>query len=121
MHMKRGIPLLIALATLLLATALHAQTFGAVLTASQETPPTSSAGFGEFTVSFDSSNNLIFEVDESGITGTPTAAHIHKGAAGVAASPLIAFTSSTNTFQNGHLRGVVTGIDAATAADIQAN
>jgi hypothetical protein len=93
---------------------------GAELRGANETPPNSSTAFGMATFQFDASNNLIFEIDESGISGNPTGAHIHKGAPGVAGSIVIAF-EPPNTFQNGHLRGVISGIDPALAADIQAN
>ena len=94
---------------------------GGELRGSNETPPNNSTAFGVASFQFDTSNNLIYEIDESGISGTPSGAHIHKAAPGVAGNIVIAFTSSTNTFQNGHLRGVVTGVDPALAADIQAN
>ena len=92
---------------------------GGALLGSNETPPTGSTAFGAFSLSFDASNNLIFEIDESGIAGAPSAAHIHKAPAGVAGDVVIAFPAAN--FQNGHLRGVVTGIGASLAADIQAN
>jgi CHRD domain-containing protein len=70
-----------ATALLLIAGAASAQTYSAILTGTQETPPNASpaAGTGSFTL--DGAKMLSFNISYSGLTGTETAAHIHCCAA----------------------------------------
>src|SRR5437899_4678985 len=94
--------LLVALSILSLTTAAaFGQTLGAVLTGAGEVPPTTSPGFGNATVTFDSTRQKIIVTITVANLGSPiTAAHIHPGAAGQSGDPIIAFTT-TASFVNG--------------------
>jgi len=71
-----------ATALLLIAGAASAQTYSAILTGTQETPPNASpaTGTGSFTLNT-VTHMLSFNISYSGLTGTETAAHIHCCAA----------------------------------------
>jgi len=94
-------------------------TFFADLRGASEVPPNASAAFGSALVTIHPNNILNFEVNSTGLV-SPNAAHIHPGVAGVAMNPIINFTSSTNTFAGGRVRGTVE-ITAQQAADIKSN
>lgn len=116
---KRSL-VLVSLLFILTAATVHAQTFGAVLTPSQETPPTVSNGFGNATFTLDPAHTSItVNVTVSGLTTPITLAHIHKAAFGVAGSPVLDFAATTN-FANGKLSKTYT-IDKALGDDIAAN
>ena len=116
---KRSL-VLVSLLFILTAATVHAQTFGAVLTPSQETPPTTSNGFGNATFTLDPTHTSItVNVTVSGLTTPITLAHIHKAAFGVAGSPLLDLAATTN-FANGKLSKTFT-IDKALGDDIAAN
>src|SRR5581483_8066183 len=90
---------------LLLTSSLFAQTLGAVLTGSQEVPATTTPGFGNATVTFDSTRqNITVTITVANLGSPITAAHIHSGAAGVAGNVVIAFTP-TASFSNNKLTG----------------
>jgi hypothetical protein len=99
--MKR---LSLALAFLILLSipiAAHAQTFGAVLTPSQENPPTTSSGSGNATVTLDSGHTQIaVAMTITGLTGPVTLSHIHKAARGVNGPVVIDFNPSVNLVGN---------------------
>ncbi|HEY8847682.1 MAG TPA: CHRD domain-containing protein [Thermoanaerobaculia bacterium] len=113
--------LIVALSIFTLTTAsAFGQTLGAVLTAAGEVPPTTSPGFGNATVTFDSMRqNITVTVTVANLGSPITAAHIHPGAAGQANSPIIAFTP-TASFVNGKLTGTFP-VDAATATAMLQN
>ncbi len=98
-------------------------TFNAVLTASQETPPTNSSGHGTMTATLDASHtslavNLVF----SGLTGPATAAHIHGEAPpGVATGVVISFNVPTNLSPSGNAVNTTFTIDKATGDKLVAN
>src|SRR5450432_3295301 len=116
---KRSL-VLVSLLFILTAATAHAQTFGAVLTPSQETPPTTSNGFGNATVTLDPTHTSItVNVTVSGLTTPITLAHIHKGAFGVAGGVVIDFSAPTN-FANGKLSKTF-AIDSVLGNDIAAN
>jgi hypothetical protein len=97
-------------------------TLNAVLTAGQEVGPGTSmgvgTGFGTATITIDATRTTL-TVDEtvSGV-GTPTLAHIHKGAAGVQGGVVVPFDATL--FVNGHLTQTVTA-DPTLLSDIVAN
>jgi hypothetical protein len=71
-------------------------TFKATLTGAAEVPANASAGTGTSTLVFNN-NTKIFTVTTtySGLSGTATASHIHKGAVGVAGPVIFPFTNVT--------------------------
>lgn len=90
-------------------------TYAADLRGSNETPPNSSTATGSAIVTIDTINNtLTFDVATKGIA-SPSFAHIHPGAAGVAGNPLITFAGSSSAFTNGRTSGTVSiaSLDAA--------
>src|SRR6266516_8154761 len=98
---------LIALALVLLipASAALGQTLGAVLTAAQEVPPTTSPGFGNFTGTFDSTrSNLTVTLTVANLGAPITGAHIHEKDVGSQTGAVkLNFVSSS--FVNGKLTG----------------
>ena len=102
--MRRALSLL-AVVFLISTTGAQAQvTLGAVLTGGQETPPNSSPGFGNATVTIDPSHTSVHVViDVSKLTSAITLAHIHGQAGpGQAASPELDLAGATN-FVDNHL------------------
>lgn len=71
-------------------------TFKATLTGAAEVPSNASTGTGSSTLVFNN-NTKIFTVTTtySGLSGTATASHIHKGAVGVAGAVIFPFTNVT--------------------------
>lgn len=79
--------------------------YAAELRGANETPPNSSTAFGSSLVTFDSVNNtLAFEVNSSGIA-SPSASHIHRGAAATPGPVIINFATSAAGFQGGRVTG----------------
>src|SRR5207253_722342 len=102
---------------LLFAGSVSAQTLGAVLTPSQEVPPCSSSGFGNATVTFDSTRQNVNVTITVANLGSPiTASHIHKAPAGAAGDIVLGFTPAAS-FTNGKLTGTFP-ITSDLAADI---
>src|SRR5437868_5236537 len=97
---------LIALALVLLlpaGTAL-AQTLGAVLTPSQEVPPTTTSGSGNFTMTFDATRtNVTINWTVANLGSPITGFHIHKAAAGTNGSIVYNVQALGGTFTNGKL------------------
>jgi len=120
--MKRSFLAAACILTFLIALPGSAQTYGALLTGAQEVPgPGDADGFGTATVTFNSNNSVTVSISVTGIGSTISASHIHPGAAGAAASPIVGFTSSTTTFQNGVLNTTVPDVPVATLNSIRAN
>lgn len=90
----------------------------AELRGSNEVPATGSTVVGAALITIDNNNQLTFEINAPGIV-SPTASHIHDGAAGTNAGVLIGFTP-TATFSNGRLRGAIS-VPPTDAANIKAN
>jgi hypothetical protein len=114
---------LVAVVFLLAAAVVQAQTYGVVMTGSQERPtPNTTTGWGNATVSFDSTRaNVNVSVTIKGLTGPPTLAHIHEKAAGSdVGSPAINLLVSSFAFSGGKLTGTYP-VDAALAGRILAN
>jgi hypothetical protein len=99
----RRFTVIIALAVLSLYTsAAFGQTLGAVLTASQETPPTTTPGYGNSTVTFDSTrSNITVTITVANLGSGINNFHIHEGAAGVAGPVIINLIGLGGVFSNG--------------------
>jgi hypothetical protein len=92
---------------------LFAQTYGAVLTGSQEVPPCSTYGFGNATVTFDSARQNINVTITVANLGSPIIlSHIHEGPAGPAGPVVIGFVPP-NTFTNNTMTGTFAVTDSA--------
>ena len=98
--------LLVALSILSLTTAAaFGQTLGAVLTGAGEVPPTTSPGFGNATVTFDSTRqNITVTITVTNLGSPIIAAHIHEAPAGQPGNVVIGFTP-LSSFVNGKLTG----------------
>jgi hypothetical protein len=99
----RRIPVIVALSILSLITSTAAaQTLGAVLTASQETPPTTTPGFGNSTVTFDSTRTNITVTITVANLGSPISGfHIHEAPAGTAGNIVVNLQGLGGVFSNG--------------------
>jgi hypothetical protein len=99
----RRIPIIIALTIISLTTSVaFGQTLGAVLTASQETPPTTTSGFGNATVTFDATRaNITVTITVANLGSPINNFHIHEGAAGVAGPVVINLIGLGGVFVNG--------------------
>jgi hypothetical protein len=119
----RRIPIIIIALTILSLTTSVAfgQTLGAVLTASQEVPATTTPGFGNSTVTFDSDRTHITVTITVANLGSPiNNFHIHKGAAGVAGPVVINLIGLGGTFTNGTMTGTFP-VDTTTAQEMVQN
>jgi hypothetical protein len=103
----RRIPIIIALTILSLTTSVaFGQTLGAVLTASQETPPTTVTGFGNATVTFDATRaNITVTITATNLGAPINNFHIHEGAAGVAGPVVENLIVLGGVFVNGTMTG----------------
>jgi CHRD domain len=83
-----------------------------------------SPAVGAYVITIDPNNNVLtWEINTGGLQN-PTLGHIHKGAAGANASPVVTFATSNSAFSGNRLKGSVAAPDAATVAlfaDIIAN
>ena len=100
--MRRALSLLAVLSLLSAASAGAQVTFGAVLTGSQETPPNTSAAFGNATVTVDASHTSVTVVmNVTKLSAAVSAAHIHGQApAGVPAGVELNLNPATNLIGN---------------------
>jgi CHRD domain len=113
---------LVAVVLLLAAAVVQAQTYGAVMTGSQERPtPTTSSGWGNATVTFDSTrSNINVAISVKGLSSAITGAHIHeKGTGSDVGGIVVAFTPLAS-FTNGKLTGTFP-IDSLVAGRLAAN
>lgn len=96
--MAKRIPLSLALVLLLFTGAAYAETFGAVLTPSQEVPPVTSNGFGFATVTLDPTHTQVtVNLIVTGLTTPINNGHIHgPGLRGVAVGTKVNFVVGTN-------------------------
>lgn len=92
-------------------------TFKATLTGAAEAPSNPTTGTGSSTLIFNN-NTKIFTVSTtySGLTGTASAAHIHKGAVGVAGGVIFGFTNVTVS----PITYTSVALDATQEADLKA-
>jgi len=113
---------LVAVVFLLAAAVVQAQTYGVVMTGSQERPtPNTTTGWGNATVTFDSTrSNVNVAITIKGLTGAVTGAHIHEKAAGSESGAIVIGFTPTVTFSNGKLTGTFP-VDAALATRIVTN
>jgi hypothetical protein len=96
---------LFAILALTTATA-FGQTLGAVLTASQETPPTTTPGFGNATVTFDSTHqNITVTITVANLGSPINNFHIHENPFGVAGQVRVDLIGLGGTFNNGTMTG----------------
>ncbi len=110
--MKRTAILLLLLA--LAPLSVSAQSFSALLTGAAEVPgPGDADGTGLAVITI-RGTTVTYTVFHQGI-GTPTLAHIHRGAAGTANPPVVDFNINTL------LNGSVTGVSQALIDEIRAN
>src|SRR3979409_1305385 len=118
----RRFPIIVAFTIIALTTSVaFGQTFGAVLTGSQEAPPTTTPGFGNATVTFDATRTNITTTITVANLGSPISAfHIHKGALGVAGGVVVNLQGLGGVFNNGTMT-VTTPIAAATAQEMLQN
>lgn len=81
----------------------RAVTYSAKMTGAQETPATGVTGTGSAKFTLDG-NRLTYNVEVKGMSGAPTAAHIHVGAMGTAGPPVYTFvlqSKMTGTIAHG--------------------
>ena len=97
-----------------------AQTLGAVLSSSQETPACSASGFGNATVSFADPTHINVTITVANLNSPITIFHIHQGAVGVAGPVVENLVGLGGTFTNGTMTGTFP-IDSAVASGILAN
>lgn len=97
-----------------------AQTFGAVLTASQEVPPTTSAGFGNATVRFTDATHADVTITVANLGSPINNFHIHKNPAGQNGNVVVNLIGLGGTFSNGTMSGNFP-FDAGVAADLIAH
>ncbi|MEK6375857.1 MAG: CHRD domain-containing protein [Acidobacteriota bacterium] len=118
--MRRTLIAFVFLLLLPAGTAL-AQTYGAVLTPSQEVPPTTSQGFGNFTMTFDATRaNVTINWTVANLGAPISGYHIHEKEAGANGSIVLNVQGLGGTFTGGKLTGTFP-IDPAVAARIVAN
>jgi hypothetical protein len=118
--MKQSVWLALALCLFLLGTArAQVSTYTVLLTGANETPnPADPDGVGFAVITLDPGTGTItFTAFEQNIA-TPTASHIHRGAAGVTGPVIIPFNKP---FINGVSSDTLTGIAAGLMTDIIAN
>lgn len=103
----RRIPIIIALTIISLTSSVaFGQTLGAVLTGSQEVPPTTTPGFGNATVTFDSTRqNITVTITVSNLGAAINNFHIHESPAGVAGPVVENLIGLGGTFVNGTMTG----------------
>jgi hypothetical protein len=108
---------------LLFTGSLFAQTLGAVLTGSQETPgPCATNGFGNATVTFDSARqNINVTITVSNLGSPINNFHIHEGAAGVGGNVVINLIGLGGMFNNGTMTGTFPVPDPALVQRIVQN
>jgi hypothetical protein len=113
---------LVAAVFLLAAAVVQAQTYGVVMTGSQERPtPTTSPGWGNATVTFDSTrSNINVTITVKNLTSPINGAHIHEKAAGSETGGIVVGFVPLVSFTNGKLTGTFP-IDSAVAGRLVAN
>ena len=110
-----------ALVVLFPAVAALGQTFGAVLTASQEVPPTTTPGFGSATVIFDATRaNITVTITVANLGSPINNFHIHKNPAGQSGDVVVNLIGLGGVFVNNKMTGTFP-IGASTSADLIAH
>src|SRR5207302_1978139 len=85
--------------------------YSSTLSAANETPANSSTATGTATYTVNGST-VSYVITYQGLTGAPTASHIHVGAAGVAGGVVVPFTGLPTT-TSGTFQGTFTNSDVA--------
>jgi hypothetical protein len=118
--MKKVLGLALAFGCLFSATAAaQVSSYSAFLTGANETPsPADPDGVGFVVMTLDPAAGTITFTAFALNIATPTASHIHRGAAGVTASPLVAFNLP---FAGGVSSGTLTGIASSVLTEIIGN
>jgi hypothetical protein len=113
---------LVVVVFLLAAAVVQAQTYGVVMTGSQERPtPNTSPGWGNATVTFDSTrSNINVAITVKGLTSAITGAHIHEKVTGTEVGGIVVGFTPLASFTNGKLAGTFP-IDSAVAGRLAAN
>ncbi len=114
---------LVVIVLFLTAAVVQAQTYGVVMTGSQERPnPTASTGWGNATVSFTDSTRTAINVTITvrGLTSAITGAHIHEKGTGSDVGGIVVGFTPTASFTNGKLTGTFP-VDAGLATRIVTN
>jgi hypothetical protein len=75
-------------------------TYLAHMTGAQETPANNAKGTGNGTLTIDGTK-MSFKIEVKDLSGAPTAAHIHVGAAGVAGGPVYTFALKSDAGKSG--------------------
>jgi hypothetical protein len=91
-------------------------TLAATLRGNEETPPNNSTAVGTFFATIDEANNLIYELNVTGLQNV-TAAHIHPGALGVMGSPLIGLDTPATGRSSGSVS--IASLTPAQLADLR--
>ncbi|MCU1244829.1 MAG: hypothetical protein JWN02_739, partial [Acidobacteria bacterium] len=104
---RRSLVFAIVLTFGLFSAAASAQTLGAVLTGSQEVPPTTSPGFGNFVGIFDSTHaNMTVTLTVANLGSPINGFHIHEKAPGSQnGSIVVNFQGLGGTFVNNKMTG----------------
>jgi CHRD domain len=97
-----------------------AQTFGAVLTGSQEVPPTNTAGFGNATVRFTDATHIEVTINVANLGSAINNFHIHENSAGANGPVVVNLIGLGGAFVNGKMTGTFP-IDPAVAARLIAH
>jgi hypothetical protein len=84
-----------------------ATTFGATLSGASEVPPTTSSGTGSATYTI-SGTTVNYVITYSGLSGPPTASHMHVGASTVAGAVVVPFTLPSGLGASGTFSGSFT-------------
>ncbi|HJQ39018.1 MAG TPA: CHRD domain-containing protein [Thermoanaerobaculia bacterium] len=117
----RSVALALALISLFAAPSVFAQTFGAVLTGSQEVPPRAVPGFGNATVTFDATHqNATVTITVTNLGSPINNFHIHEAPAGTNGPVVFDIIGLGGTFTNGTMTGTFP-INAAVAQRILQN
>ncbi|HMJ71136.1 MAG TPA: CHRD domain-containing protein [Cyclobacteriaceae bacterium] len=70
-------------------------TYNATMNGTSETPPNATTATGTAVLTFDNTTKIFtMTVNYTGLSGAATAAHIHKGAVGVAGDPVFPISGS---------------------------
>lgn len=94
------------LITILFTATAFGQTLGAVLTGSQETPPTTTPGYGNATVTFDSTHqNITVTITVANLGSPINNFHIHENPFGVAGLVRVDLIGLGGVFNNGTMTG----------------
>ncbi len=90
--------------------------FMVAMTAAKEVPPSGTGATGSGTLTLNASNQIVYDINFSGISGAFSAAHIHDGATGVNGGVVFPLTLAGP----GHLQGTTAALSATQRAKFRA-